>query len=154
VSYNASGLDSTILNIRTALTTSFKKNTFGEPEESTSTRLNSPLSTDEKSAVEKQIESIDSDLEHYILQVDQLETGSWFEFSIGKRKYRCKLSAVINNADCYIFVNRMGLKTSEKTKIELAKNIQMKQIVMLEQGLIIDRALDALTSKLRQKASA
>ena len=47
----------------------------------------------------------------------------------------------------------MGLKTFEKTKPELANELSKKQVVILEQGLIIDRALNAVTTTLRQKAN-
>jgi len=159
VSYNASGIDATTLEIRTALTNSFKNNIFKANEKQNTvdqaqTNNTQTSSIDNKSAVEKQIDSIDSELEKYLSQVEQMETGTWFEFSSGNSIYRCKLSTIINEADCFIFVNRMGLKTFEKSKIEFAKILCKKQAVALEQGLLMDRAMDALTSSLRQKASA
>ncbi|WP_156490746.1 DUF1631 family protein, partial [Oleiphilus sp. HI0086] len=77
----------------------------------------------------------------------------WFEFTNNDSKQRCKLSAVINDADSYIFVNRMGLKSCEKTKTDLANDLKRKHTIVLEQGLLIDRAMNALTSSLSQKAS-
>jgi len=154
VSYNASGIDSTIIEIRTALTNSFKNNIFkGNEKQSTADQAQASIK-DNKSAVEKQLDSIDSELEKYLNQVELIETGTWFEFSSENSTYRCKLSTIIKEADCFIFVNRMGLKTFEKTKAELAKTLCKKQAVALEQGLLVDRAMNALTSSLRQKASA
>ncbi|WP_369808199.1 DUF1631 family protein [Oleiphilus sp. HI0123] len=52
-----------------------------------------------------------------------------------------------------MFVNRMGLKSCEKTKTDLANDLKRKHTIVLEQGLLIDRAMNALTSSLSQKAS-
>lgn len=84
--------------------------------------------------------------------LDSLAINSWVEFQlINGNKHRCKLSTHIAEADSYIFVNRMGLKPIEKTKQELLDDIIAGRVVLLEQGLIIDRALNAITSNLRNK---
>jgi len=160
VSYKTAELDSTIRTIRTELTNAFKNSTFnGEEKVNSKVRtpinLNKKASSADKSAVNKQLESKDNKLDEYLSDIDNLEIGTWLEFTLlNGNKYRCKLSTKLPEADCFIFVNRMGLKTIEKTKAELASDLSKKQVIILEQGLMIDRAMNAVTSTLRQKASA
>ena len=66
--------------------------------------------------------------------------------------FRCKLSAIIDEADCFVFVNRMGLKVIEKTRIDLAHEMHRGRLTVLEQGALIDRALDAVVGTLRKPA--
>lgn len=159
VSYRRAELDTTLAEIKTELTTSFKNSSFENPNALASgkkyTQTNDNTSNTKSTAVQKQLASKDDALEKYLIQVDKLEAGTWLEFLLlNGNKFRCKLSATIKDADCYIFVNRMGLKTIEKTRNELAEDLRKNQVVVLEQGLMIDRAMNALTSSLRQKANA
>jgi hypothetical protein len=97
--------------------------------------------------------SRDSELERHLDLVNSIEPGTWVEFTLSTgNHFRCKLSTRIDEADCLIFVNRMGLKTREKNKLELAEELRKKQARILEQGPMIDRAMQALMSNLRQKA--
>jgi len=158
VSYNSSSLDQTITDIRSTLTSIFKNANFNSTDQAVA-RQPSPeksnTSNTNESAVEKQLASKDTNQEKYLTIIEQLKPGTWLEFTLlNGNKYRCKLSAIISEADCFIFVNRMGLKTVEKTKTELTEDLRKKQVIVLEQGLMIDRALTALTSSLRKKASA
>jgi len=160
VSYKTSELDTTLVTIRTVLTNAFKNSSF-EGSDEPARKVRSPINLQkkasqiEKSAVQKQMESKDSQLEEHLNDVDNIEIGTWLEFKLlNGNNYRCKLSSKLPEADCYIFVNRMGLKTIEKTKVELAIDLSKKQVIILEQGLMIDRAMNALTSNLRQKAKA
>jgi len=158
VSYKTTELDSTISTIRTELTNAFKHSSFNDEEVGSKTRtpinLNKKASSEDKSAVNKQLESKDKKLDKYLTDIDNLEIGTWLEFTLlNSQKYRCKLSTKLPEADCFIFVNRMGLKTIEKTRTELASDLSNKQVIILAQGLMIDRAMNAVTSTLRQKAS-
>lgn len=156
VSYKTAELDATISTIRVALTSAFKNSSFDGTEVTnnktpSSIRLNKQAA--DKSAVNKQLESQDNKLDEHFADLDNMEIGTWLEFTrLNGNKYRCKLSTKLPEADCFIFVNRMGLKTIEKTRAELANDLSKKQVIILEQGLMIDRAMNAVTSTLRQKA--
>ena len=161
VSYKTSELDLTITNIREELTRAFKNGSFhGSESLNTKTRLptnlNKKASQEDIKAVNEQLETKkDNQLDEFYTIVDHMEIGTWLEFTLlNGNKYRCKLSTRLPEADCYIFVNRMGLKTVEKTRHELAIDLSKHQVVVLEQGLMIDRAMNAVTSTLRKKASA
>jgi len=160
VSYKTTELDLTISTIRTELTSAFKNSSFiGEETTNSKTRsainLKKKAPPADKSAVSMQLESKNNQLQEYFAEIDNMEIGTWLEFTLlNGNKFRCKLSTKLPEADCFIFVNRMGLKTIEKTKDELADDLSKKQVIILEQGLMIDRAMNAVTSTLRQKASA
>jgi hypothetical protein len=160
VSYKTTELDTTITTVRNVLTSAFKNSSFNGADETTSTtrspiNLNKTASSADKSAVSKQLESNDNKLMERYAEIDDMKIGTWLEFTLmNNTKYRCKLSTKLPEADCFIFVNRMGLKSIEKTKAELANDLNKKNVIILEQGLMIDRAMNAVTSTLRQKASA
>lgn len=160
VSYKTSELDATIVSIRTELTNAFKNSSFNgseeiKPKARNAINLNRKASTADKTAVSKQLEQKNQQLEKHFTEIENIEVGTWLEFILmNGSKFRCKLSTKLSEANCYIFVNRMGLKTIEKTKEELANDLHKKQVIILEHGLMIDRAMNAVTSKLRQKASA
>ena len=85
-------------------------------------------------------------------RIDRMGIGAWVEMreDVDKR-YRCKLAAIIHSTGKYIFVNRMGVKVSEKTRGSLAKAIQEKDMVLLDDGLLFDRALESVISNLRER---
>jgi hypothetical protein len=153
VSFNTSDLDQTLVEIRTSLTNTFKQNSFNlshniaPPKE-----VNTPYP--ESTAIERQKLSEEANLKVHMDQVNQLEPGTWIEFSNHHLKQRCKLSTVINSSETYIFVTRTGLKACEKSKSDLASDLKQGNAVILEQSLLIDRAMTALTSNLSQKANA
>ena len=156
VSYHSNNLESIIIEIRTILTSTFKQNMFSDRDNTATYNTSRNLTTTTRtSAVEKQTQTNNSELEKFESLIDELATDTWIEFHLPtNKKIRCKLSAKLEEADTLIFVNRLGLKNLEKTKKELANDLFKKSAVILEQGLLIDRALSAVTSSLKQKASA
>lgn len=156
VSYHTNNLDSTIVEIRSILTSTFKQNMFNDRDNTATYKTASNLiNRDSISAVEKQALSNNSELDKFLLQTDELAIDTWLEFHLPtNKKIRCKLSAKLEESDTFIFVNRLGLKNLEKTKEELANDLFKKSAVILEQGPLIDRAMSAVTSSLKQKASA
>lgn len=86
-----------------------------------------------------------------LLQVDSLHTGSWIEFSQDEqRKLRCKLAAIIKSTGRYIFVNRSGVKVLEKTRMGLAVEFKNNSVILLDNALLFDRALESVISNLRR----
>ena len=152
VSYNTSDLDQTLVEVRSTLTNAFKQNSFNMSHNIAPPKKEINIEATPSTAIERQKKSNDSNLSAFVEQINHLEPGTWVEFT-GNNKQRCKLSTILNNADSYIFVNRMGLKTCEKSKLELAEDLKKNRAIILEQGLLIDRAMDALKNSLSQKAS-
>ncbi|WP_020408229.1 DUF1631 domain-containing protein [Hahella ganghwensis] len=82
--------------------------------------------------------------------VDRLRIGSWVEVNEGEeKKYRCKLAAIIQTTEKYIFVNRMGVKVMEKSRLGLAMALKTQTMAMLDDGLLFDRALESVIGTLR-----
>jgi len=85
------------------------------------------------------------------LKVQQLRVGGWVEFqALEEPPLRCKLTAIMAPSNRYIFVNRMGLKVLEKSVGQLALAFKRGTLRLLDDGLLFDRALAAVTNTLRQ----
>ncbi len=154
VSYNSSKLDEMMGQLKHELAEAFRTNAVIEP------RPNATPSPDEdeenlsQKQTNKRQELDDAAVSEYVVQIDGLQIGNWVEFRlVNGANFRCKLSAIIDEADCFVFVNRMGLKVIEKTRIELAHEMRRGRLTLLEQGALIDRALDAVVGTLRSKTA-
>jgi len=123
-------------------------------EAATETGEEDELPGTRKNAVARQRELEDAAIAEFVAQIDSIETGDWVEFRlVNGASFRCKLSAIIEEADSFVFVNRMGLKVIEKTRLELAHEMRRGRLTLLEQGALIDRALDAVVDSLRSKTA-
>ncbi len=94
---------------------------------------------------------IDEDeLEEFRLKVDQSVVGTWFEFHQDSgRCVRAKLSARLSNGDRLIFVNRAGFKLADRRRDELAEDLRRGAIVLLDDNLLFDKALETVITNLR-----
>jgi hypothetical protein len=155
VSYNSSRLDEMMGQLKHELAEAFRTNAAIEAQQ------DSPKETEEEeiatvhqTAVERQQELEEAAISEYVAQIDSIAIGNWVEFRlVNGANFRCKLSAVIEEADCFVFVNRMGLKVIEKTRIQLAHEMRRGRLTLLEQGALIDRAMDAVVGTLRSKTA-
>ncbi|MBZ0334318.1 DUF1631 domain-containing protein [Marinobacter sp. AL4B] len=154
VSYNATKLDDMMAQLKHQLAEAFRTNaTIEARKDEPSPEEDSP-SPETQTAIQRQQELEDAAVSEFITKIDQLETGNWVEFRlVNGASFRCKLSAIIEEADCFVFVNRMGLKVIEKTRVELAHELRRGRLTMLEQGALIDRALNAVVGSLRAKSA-
>ena len=147
VSFNSSKLDEMMAQLKHELAEAFRTNAAIE------TRPEPLVVTPDPAKEDIGEELEDNSISEYMDKIDQIETGSWVEFSlVNGASFRCKLSAIIEEADCFVFVNRMGLKVIEKTRAELALEMCRGRLTLLEQGALIDRALNAVVGSLRSKA--
>lgn len=78
-----------------------------------------------------------------------LRVGCWVEMPRDSGRLRCKLAAIIRATGKYIFVNRNGAKVAEYLQGELAQALSEGRVVMLDDGLIFDRALESIIDNLR-----
>jgi hypothetical protein len=84
-------------------------------------------------------------------QINRITDGVWVEFTAGSgEKLRCKLSAIVQPGNRYIFVNRRGMKVRELTRMALAIEIENGTVTILEESQVFDRALEAVIGNLRQ----
>jgi len=141
-------------DLKHELTEAFRANALAEAmEDSPEPEPEEDIPTAHQTAIERQQELEDAAIAEYVAQIDAIEIGNWVEFNlVNGASFRCKLSAIIEEADCFVFVNRMGLKVIEKTRTDLAHEMRRGRLTVLEQGALIDRALDAVVGSLRSKA--
>ncbi len=82
--------------------------------------------------------------------VSNLTQGSWFEMQDKQGQvFRCRLAAMIKPTGKYIFVNRSGMKVAEETRDGLAKALKSGRMRILDDGMLFDRALEAVIGNLR-----
>ncbi|MFB2706802.1 DUF1631 domain-containing protein [Marinobacter shengliensis] len=154
VSYNASRLDQMMGHLKHELAEAFRTNAAIEARQDSPEEIEEEAPTVHQTAVERQQELEDAAIAEYVAKLDDIEIGNWVEFKlVNGTSFRCKLSAVIEEADCFVFVNRMGLKVIEKTRVELAHEMRRGRLTLLEQGALIDRALNAVVGNLRTKTA-
>lgn len=145
VSYNASGLDDSLSQLKSVLAQSFKN------PDTTQITTKPAASATRRQETSSQPDSPPSQDNPEFLIIRNMQVGDWIEFTlINGSRFRCKLSAKMEEPDCYIFVNRIGLKVVEKSRQELAADLANGRIAVLEQGLLVDRALDAVVGNLRK----
>lgn len=103
--------------------------------------------------VEPVVEAIVADPQHLAL-VNNITQGTWFEMQgDAGEKYRCRLAAIIRSVGKYIFVNRSGMKVAEESRESLAIALQTKRLTILDDGMLFDRALEAVIGSLRDQRS-
>jgi len=96
-------------------------------------------------------ESLKADPQHLAL-VNNITQGTWFEMQgEAGEKYRCRLAAIIRSVGKYIFVNRSGMKVAEESRESLAIALQTKRLTILDDGMLFDRALEAVIGTLREQ---
>jgi hypothetical protein len=99
--------------------------------------------------------AVDSSLaegDQHLSLVNNITQGSWFEMMDGAgQKYRCRLAAIIKATGKYIFVNRSGMKVAEETRQSLALSLKTGRLRVLDDGMLFDRALEAVIGNLREQ---
>lgn len=150
VSYNTSKLDDTMSQLKYELAEAFRASSSMDMREKPEIQHEDPDEARNKAALQPE----DAAIAEFMVQIDSIEIGNWVEFRlVNGASFRCKLSAIIEEADCFVFVNRMGLKVIEKPRVELAHEMRRGRLTLLEQGAFIDRALNAVVGSLRSKTA-
>lgn len=87
----------------------------------------------------------------WVQRAASMRVGCWVEMQrdSDQGRLRCKLAAIIRATGKYIFVNRNGAKVAEYRQEELAEALAQGQLMMLDDGLIFDRALESIIDNLR-----
>ena len=89
-----------------------------------------------------------------LLLVSQLRVGTWIELQEEDgTRLRCKLITIMEPDGMHVFVNRTGAKVLEKSRTDLIVQLRNGTILMLDERLLIDRALESVIDSLRQSGS-
>ncbi|OZG72498.1 hypothetical protein BTA51_15360 [Hahella sp. CCB-MM4] len=128
-----------------------------QQQEPTAANVDEPVAKAGKIVLVEEVaeaEVEDTPDEKSLQMVDRIKIGSWVEVNEGEdKKYRCKLAAIIPTTGKYIFVNRMGVKVMEKSRLGLAMALKTHTMSMLDDGLLFDRALESVIGNLRSNKS-
>jgi hypothetical protein len=90
------------------------------------------------------------DGDQHLALVGNITQGSWFEMQTEDgQKFRSRLAAIIRATGKYIFVNRSGVKVAEETRMTLALALKSGRMQLLDDGMLFDRALEAVIGNLR-----
>ena len=84
-------------------------------------------------------------------RAESLKVGTWFSTQDEKsgKTTRCKLASYIKPNERFVFVNRFGQKTSEKSKQEVAMALQRHLLTPLDSGPLFDRAMSRIVDNLK-----
>ncbi len=82
--------------------------------------------------------------------INRVTEGVWVEIAEDGEKTRCKVAAIIQPGNKYIFVNRRGMKVKELSRMALAVELKRKTLTILDDSQVFDRALEAVIGNLRQ----
>ncbi|MGE8323780.1 MAG: DUF1631 domain-containing protein [Pseudomonas sp.] len=82
-------------------------------------------------------------------QVQRLRIGTWVEVLDEDEPLRCKLVARIDSSDRLVFANRTGMKVREWSAASLAQALHRGEVRVLDDGLLFERALEAVVDGLR-----
>jgi hypothetical protein len=94
--------------------------------------------------------TVDPDL---LGRLRMLAPGTWFEFGGEGAGERAKLSWTSPFTGRQLFVNRNGLRTGERSPEQLADEVEKGMARMLETSRLLQRALQALVTRLRTQAA-
>jgi hypothetical protein len=84
-------------------------------------------------------------------RINRITEGVWVEFrNETGESTRCKVAAIVQPGNRYIFVNRRGMKVRELTRMALAVEIKNETMTVLDESQVFDRALEAVIGNLRQ----
>ncbi|MEQ8483606.1 MAG: DUF1631 domain-containing protein [Pseudomonadales bacterium] len=87
----------------------------------------------------------------FVDKINRLTEGTWVELKQDAGTVvRCKLATIVRPGDRYVFINRRGMKVAEKTRMELARELQDERMLVLNDAQVFDRALQAVIGNLRQ----
>lgn len=83
--------------------------------------------------------------------VSQLRIGTWIELQEDETtRLRCKLITILEPEGTHIFVSRIGAKVLEKSRNDLIVQLRNGGVLLVDDRLLIDRALESVIDSLRQ----
>ncbi len=100
----------------------------------------------------EELRQSEPELEEIRDELEQLETGVWFEFQQDDGStLRAKLSWISPISGKYLFVNQKGLKVADKSLTTLAEEIHEGRARALDQSPLLDRAMGSIVEQLHEE---
>lgn len=113
---------------------------------------NAPKAWDEMTAVEKQQAKYEELSTRYFEMAKNMPEGTWLDYfnEQSGKNVRCKLASKID-ADTYIFVNRLGFKSLEKSRKQFAYDMQFARAKPVDTRPFFDRAMNNVVHTLAEE---
>lgn len=110
---------------------------------------------EEMTAVERQQLKMQAAAQEFVSKATNLRPGTWVIYSPpnSPRTFRCKLAMVTDPGNSYVFVNRYGLRVFEKKLNDFAHDLQKGYVKLLDSGMLFDRAMGNISTRLKKLAS-
>jgi len=108
---------------------------------------------EEMTALERQQSRYEQLSNDYYSLAKNISEGVWLEYQeeSSNRLVRCKLSSKLD-ADNYLFVNRLGFKVLEKSRRQLAYDLQFNKARIIDDRPLFERLMDKVVTHLKQAA--
>lgn len=112
-------------------------------------------SWEEMTALERQQLKMQAAAQEFVAKAGSMQPGTWIMYTPpnSSRTLRCKLAMITDPGESYVFVNRFGLRVFEKRLNEVAQDLQKGYIKPLDSGVLFDRAMGNISSRLKKLAS-
>ena len=109
----------------------------------------------EETAIEDDETPLDQVEDEYLVQARDLKQGGWVEFSQEDGSaVRAKLTWVSPVTGVYLFTNRQGLKTADKTLQGLAAELRSGTARLLDDAPLFERAVSSVIDGLRRTGTS
>ncbi len=161
VSYNPFEVSDLLVAIEECHIERIRKPSQNTPDEADSQKA--PLQTTNVSLVQPQVPEVPvaeanaiPKNDPHMLMVASFAQGAWFDIVLeqGQAPARCRLAAYIKPTGKYIFVNRTGMKTAEKSREELAMALKNGLLHPVDNGMLFEKALENIVTGLRHAKPA
>lgn len=106
---------------------------------------NKPINTEIKiTEVDDCTLSVQTEQTEKIPEISKLDIGTWVEIRSGESVFKCKISIKESKQQKYVFVNRHGVKVSEKTFSDLENDLENGDIKILDDAFLFENALSSV----------
>ncbi|PID42288.1 MAG: hypothetical protein CSB48_10910 [Proteobacteria bacterium] len=130
--------------------TDFEKQT--DPEKETDFEKETDLAKEDapEKATESEAENEPSEPDRYDEMAAELSTNTWIRRTENGMTTKARVAAIIPVTDTIILVNRNGSKSQSITRKDFARLLRRDEISVIENGMMFDRALEAVINTLRK----
>ena len=106
--------------------------------------------SDEKETIMREIElPTQGNKPRKASEVSTLKIGTWVEIRSGESVFKCKISRKETEQQTFVFVNRHGVKISEKTFSDFESDLENGNIKILDDAFLFENALSSLIGNSR-----
>lgn len=98
-------------------------------------------------------EASEEEIAAALAAVDTMQVGGWISQETSDGEQRCKLAVKIRASDKMVFVNRLGIKVLDITRLELARLLVHGAVTILDTGAGFDSTLERVVRSIQKEKS-